>query len=390
MIREHNTAASASGSPLALSVIMPAYQRPELVAPAIRALCEDADRVDGAQYEVLIVDDGSVPPLLESLESCLLHPRVRLIRRTNGGRAAAINTGLEVAAGRTLVILDSDIAPIPGWTRAHLEYHRVRRDPAATLIGELVWPGPVGPIPELLGARANPRLVGLRGAVPWWLWYTDNWSFDASLRDRGIVRFDETYRAWGWEDLALTHRLASAGVTAQMTGDAAGHHLKVFDLAGMLRNFAASVPNLLRLAETMPSEPMIGPWLAPLTMPAAIREVGIQLLRLVESALNARSVSPMGAPHLGGALPLALSDAVFQVGIASARRSDDDATVDADVALAHSGSLAALVIATLREGGLEAEAAQHLRRQFRTLLAGTVDARAAAVVDHAVRAALEA
>jgi glycosyltransferase involved in cell wall biosynthesis len=82
------------------SVIIATYDRPEFLAAAVASVL--AQTVD--DFEVIIVDDAGPQPAEHRGDS-----RVRVIRRTtNGGPAAARNTGLAHARGRYLTFLDDD------------------------------------------------------------------------------------------------------------------------------------------------------------------------------------------------------------------------------------------------------------------------------------------
>jgi glycosyltransferase involved in cell wall biosynthesis len=77
------------------------------------------------------VDDGSTDDTAAVLEDLLARaPRgaegttARLVRHpVNRGRAAARNTGVAHAEGDVLVFLDADMAPAPGFLRAHARMH---------------------------------------------------------------------------------------------------------------------------------------------------------------------------------------------------------------------------------------------------------------------------
>ena len=89
-----------SAAPL-FSVIVPTYGRPEYLGEAVASVL--AQSVE--DLEVIVVDDGSPEPAVASWEDA----RVRIVRReTNGGPAAARNTGLEAARGTYLTFCDDD------------------------------------------------------------------------------------------------------------------------------------------------------------------------------------------------------------------------------------------------------------------------------------------
>jgi glycosyltransferase involved in cell wall biosynthesis len=104
---------SKRNAPLAdssISVILPALNRHDLIAEAVRSAHEELDASD----EIVIVDDASTPPIaLEMLEA--VRPAVRLVRsEVNRGPAGARNLGLAHARGSLIAFLDSDDCWLPG------------------------------------------------------------------------------------------------------------------------------------------------------------------------------------------------------------------------------------------------------------------------------------
>ncbi|MFA5882546.1 MAG: glycosyltransferase [Acidimicrobiia bacterium] len=95
----------AGGSPLA-TVVITTHDRIDYAHRAVAsALAQTV-----ADIEVVVVDDGSVPPFVPATDD----PRVRLVRRDrSGGMCAARNDGLAVARGPWITFLDDDdeIAP---------------------------------------------------------------------------------------------------------------------------------------------------------------------------------------------------------------------------------------------------------------------------------------
>jgi glycosyltransferase involved in cell wall biosynthesis len=95
------------------SVIVPTYDRPELLAQAVASVL---DQTIG-DLECIVVDDGgTLPPQLP------IDARIRVIHRaTSGGAAAARNTGLDEARGRYVSFLDDDDVYVPNRLELSLE-----------------------------------------------------------------------------------------------------------------------------------------------------------------------------------------------------------------------------------------------------------------------------
>jgi GT2 family glycosyltransferase len=109
-------------SPIALSVVIPTYQR----ADRARRLIDALDRQDLArdQWEVLVVDDASEAGVADGLDSLAAGSslRLRVIHRdVNGGPAAARNNGARLAEGPVVAFIDDDCVPDSGWARAWVE-----------------------------------------------------------------------------------------------------------------------------------------------------------------------------------------------------------------------------------------------------------------------------
>ena len=112
-----------------VSLITPAHNEQELIVQSAKAfLASDYDRL-----EVIVVDDGSKDETFAKLEQAFdlvslplrgrtvlptapirsIHisrtePRLRVVRKDNGGRSDAINAGISIARGELVVIVDAD------------------------------------------------------------------------------------------------------------------------------------------------------------------------------------------------------------------------------------------------------------------------------------------
>lgn len=294
-----------------VTVVVPAFNRLDLVSRVLDGFA--AQRTTTA-WEAVVVDDGSEPPAAQVIAG--RDERFRLIRQPNRGRASAVNAGLAAANGRILIICDSDIVPSPGFIDDHVAFHARNHAVEDTHLGALGWGVSPPAFASFLGPRANPRIVDVEGQVPWTLWYTDNWSFKRQLVDAGIVSFDEEFQAWGWEDLELAHRLAARGIRNVATWAARGLHLNYPTLDGMLRKFAASVPNLIHLASRVVHDEAVTHWLGQCDTSMLAVEAGESILRrsitLVEAVAD--RLAENDNPHFR-IWRESLSDAVFRCGI---------------------------------------------------------------------------
>lgn len=90
-----------------VSVIVPAYNEKENIAATVRSLVGSTHRV-----EVIVVDDGSTDGTAEIVEGLRL-PGVRVIRQVNGGKPAALNTGIAHARHELIVMIDGDTVFAP-------------------------------------------------------------------------------------------------------------------------------------------------------------------------------------------------------------------------------------------------------------------------------------
>ena len=87
-----------------VSVLVDTYNHERLIADAINSVL--AQDFPTSQREILVRDDGSsdtTPEIVRSFE-----PRLRLLRKENGGQASAFNFGLPHCKGEIVSFLDGD------------------------------------------------------------------------------------------------------------------------------------------------------------------------------------------------------------------------------------------------------------------------------------------
>ncbi|MGV3710961.1 MAG: glycosyltransferase family A protein [Gemmatimonas sp.] len=93
-----------------MSVIIPAYGRPDYLRAAIESVLEGGHD----DTEVIVVDDGSPTPVELRIVDFIRDGRVRFFRKENGGAARARNFGAQQARGTFLMFLDDDDLAMPG------------------------------------------------------------------------------------------------------------------------------------------------------------------------------------------------------------------------------------------------------------------------------------
>jgi len=103
----------------AASIVIPSRDRPDKLARCLSALQEQETEV---LFEILVVDDGSVPPVALPDVS---HPTILsvvAIRRDGTGPARARNAGIERARGELILFTDDDTIPGPHWIETAVSF----------------------------------------------------------------------------------------------------------------------------------------------------------------------------------------------------------------------------------------------------------------------------
>jgi glycosyltransferase involved in cell wall biosynthesis len=177
------------------TVVVTTFRRPLLFQEAIASVL--AQTVD--DLECIVVDDASPDPVTVLPDD----PRVRLVRRhVNGGVGAARNTGLDLASGRFVTMLDDDDLLTP--SRLEMVLPALESAPVVVCWTRFL-DAPVGSIRTLKG---NVRGIVHEGLIP-------NMAA-TTVRREAYLRFDERLRSA--EDVEWWIRISEAHTVATVPG----------------------------------------------------------------------------------------------------------------------------------------------------------------------------
>ena|SRR5437867_5973236 len=97
-----------------ISVIIPTYGRPVALQRCVGSLLRQQCSLRG--FEIVVVDDGSYPPLLSSLPAEFIHDsRIVFLRQNHQGVSAARAIGITSARGHILAFVDDDCTVPPDY-----------------------------------------------------------------------------------------------------------------------------------------------------------------------------------------------------------------------------------------------------------------------------------
>ena len=96
------------------SIIVPVYNRPDEVDELLQSLSEQTIK----DFEVLIVEDGSVKPCKDVCEQYANILDLHYYAKENSGPGQSRNYGAERASGEYVIILDSDVVLPAGYLKA--------------------------------------------------------------------------------------------------------------------------------------------------------------------------------------------------------------------------------------------------------------------------------
>jgi GT2 family glycosyltransferase len=217
------------------SVVIPTYQRRDVVLRTVAAL----DRQSERDFEAIVVVDGSTDGSAEALRGLEVSFPLQVIEQRNSGAAQARNAGAAVATGELLLTLDDDMEADPAMLSEHERSHREGAD---VVLGDM----PVHPDspPNMLSwgvgdwARRRCERLSAPGAeIRLDDLLTGQLSISRAAYD-AVGGFDPEFTReglFGGEDIDFGHRLRKAGFAIAFNPAAVSYQYYDVDPAGYLR-----------------------------------------------------------------------------------------------------------------------------------------------------------
>lgn len=245
----------------AISILIPTFNRRDALLECLAHL----ERQSFADFEVILVDDGSTDGTAQAihqyLESASL--RLRFFQQQNSGPAKARNLAVSLARAPLCVIIGDDIMASPTFLAEHLALHRAHPELPVAGLGLTRWSETrqlVTPFMRWMDESGSQFAYGdlLRGVQPEWRhFYTSNLSVKTELLRRNP--FDERFSGalWMMEDMELGYRLQQReGLKLVFLPHALAEHIHPTDFRKACRRAYAAGLSSLVFDELWPARPM--------------------------------------------------------------------------------------------------------------------------------------
>lgn len=223
-----------------ISIIVPVWNQHKMTEECLDAIV----RCTRSEYELIVVDNGSSPPIkllgkhwLEATSFGDLHktyvgkqnarPAKVIRNEENLGFPAAVNQGVLASAGEVVALLNNDVIVTPGWDKAivgHLDKYSIV-GPTTNFSSGLQRIGiPVYSTAEEMEKNAGEwtsRRAGKAQEVKWVIGFL--FAFRRSLYEE-IGKFDESLWPNSGEEIDFCYRARKAGHRVGIAHDVYVHH----------------------------------------------------------------------------------------------------------------------------------------------------------------------
>lgn len=209
-----------------LSVVIPTYNRRDILSECLRAL--DAQELDADRFEVIVVDDGSDDGSLEAVAEMAPGYSLTCHRQHHAGPAAARNLGIRRAEGEVVLILNDDAIATPALLAGHLEAHeRFGRNDRIVVLGGREFSSDCRDRVMNYLFEEVPLYSALQQEERGFKGYMGFITFNLSAERRGFYRygfFDEEFETAIAEDSELGWRWTLNGAKILFEPDLTAYH----------------------------------------------------------------------------------------------------------------------------------------------------------------------
>lgn len=250
-----------------LSVIMPTYNRGQVMEASVQRYLRAANRLDA---ELIVIDDGSRDDTPDRLKQLANQASNLVIDRVpNGGPARARNLAASMARGRILVFVGDDVAPVDDdFLLIHAAAHTRMPKIGQTILGKIGWPNveqlPINFVMSHIQGDGEQQF-GFRNmtAYKWYDWrlfYSSNVSVKKALVPDWLTGgYDSSFHLAAFEDpefaLRTTLRLQESNEEFGVFYAPAAHlvHFHPYTVSGFLSRQVSVGMMAQRFLELHPS-----------------------------------------------------------------------------------------------------------------------------------------
>ncbi len=197
------------------SVIVPAYNATNTIEACLKALLHQS--IDRNEYEVIVVDDGSIDRTSEIVKPFSIH----YFYQKNQGPATARNKGAQEAKGEIILFTDSDCVPENNWIE---EMVRPFDDPKVIAIKGAYKTNQKALIARFAQIEFEERFEMLKKTESIDMVDTYSAGYRKSIF-HSFGGFDSSFPVANNEDTELSYKMSQAGHKMVFNPDAIVYHL---------------------------------------------------------------------------------------------------------------------------------------------------------------------
>jgi glycosyltransferase involved in cell wall biosynthesis len=284
---------------LKFSIIIPVFNRPDEVDELLESLCEQTVK----DFEVLIIEDGSVKPCKDVCDEYANILDLHYYAKENSGPGQSRNYGAERANGEYVIILDSDVVLPTGYLQAVED--ELKQKPCEAFGGPDAAHPSFTPVQKAISYSMTSFFTtgGIRGGKA----KLDKFyprSFNMGIRRDVYLQLGGFTKMRFGEDIDFSYRIVEAGYMPRLFPEAWVWHKRRTDFRKFFRqvynsgiariNLEKRHPGTMKLVHLLPTVftlGVIGLLIISLFWPlACVPIILYSLIILIDSSLNNKNL----------------------------------------------------------------------------------------------------